>query len=99
MLFDACDSSQDGTIEEEEFKIIMVVLTSQLTWRIASYYALIITLVPYILSYSLGFLDRIGVDETFTRMDSFLSAYAPFPINKIVDLVPDSIWVKLPESI
>jgi len=97
MLFDACDIDQSAFIEEDEFDLIMVVLSSQLTWRIATYYAVMITLVPYMIMWSLQFLNWFGVDETFTRMDTFLSAYAPFPFSIIVDLVPDSTWVKLPE--
>lgn len=98
-LFNACDTSMSNDIDEDEFAIIMVLLSSQLTWRILTYYALIITLVPYIIMWSLQILHMIGIDTTFLRIDSMLSAYAPFPINRIVDLVPDSLWIKLPESI
>jgi len=99
ILFDASHSNESEDIDEDEFVMIMVVLFSQLTWRILSFYLLIITLVPYIIMSTLRILHNFGVDETFLRIDSVISAYAPFPINKIVDLVPDSVWIKLPESI
>jgi len=98
-LFDTCDVDQSGLVNEDEFVMIMVVLTSQLTWRILTFYALIIMLVPYIIMWTLQLLDTVGADDSFLRLDRFLETYAPFPINYIVVLVPDSVWSKLPESI
>lgn len=98
-LFDTCDVSQSGHVDEDEFVTIVVVLSSQLTWRILTFYALIIMLVPYIIMWTLQILDKVGADDTFLRLDSFLETYAPFPINRIVVLVPDSVWTKLPQSI
>jgi len=98
-LFDTCDIDQSGYIDEEEFVMIMVVLSSQLTWRILTFYTLIIMLVPYIIIWTLQLLDKVGADDTFLRLDSFLETYAPFPINRIVVFVPDSVWINLPQSI
>lgn len=99
ILFDACDLNKSDDIDEDEFVMIMVLLSSQLTWRILTYYAFIIILVPYVILWAIQALDKIGADDTILRIDKMISNHAPFPINRIVDLVPDSLWTQLPESI
>lgn len=98
-LFDTCNVDKCGEICCNEFVTIMVVLSSQLTWRILTFYAMIITLVPYIVMWAVQVLHIVGADDSFLRLDYYLSSYAPFPINRIVDLVPDSVWANLPQSI
>lgn len=46
-LFDACDVDNSGSIEKDEFVSIMVILSSQLTSRIVTYYVFLILLLPY----------------------------------------------------
>ena len=47
-LFDASDDDNSGSIDENEFGIIMVVCCAQISSRILVYYAIIILMVPYI---------------------------------------------------
>ena len=47
-LFDASDADQSGSIEEEEFKRILMICCAQILSRIVVYYSIIIMLVPYV---------------------------------------------------
>jgi hypothetical protein len=99
MLFDACDFDNSGDICEKEFVTIMIILSSQLTWRIFTFYTLMILLVPYVIMWTVNMLSFIGVEDTFLRMDRLIENYGPFPLNRAVVLVPDSVWEKLPKSL
>lgn len=47
-LFDASDADKSGSIEEEEFKRILMICCAQILSRIVVYYSIIIMLVPYV---------------------------------------------------
>lgn len=99
LLFDACDFDNSGDISEDEFVTIMVILSSQLTWRIATYYMLIILLVPYVVKWAVAVLCFVGADDTFLRIDRMLEAFLPYPFSKMVAMIPDSIWENLPKGL
>ena len=98
-LFEASDDDHSGGIDQHEFDQIMVVLCSQVTSRIAVYYAILILLVPYLASAILNVLDWMGVDESIHKVDSLVDAHAPNFFQKMVDAVPDSVWMKMPNQI
>ena len=77
----------------------MVILTSQITARIAVYYSILILLVPYVASVIIKGLDWIGVDDTIRIVDNIWVAYAPYFLQWAVDLVPDSTWEGMPERL
>ena len=47
-LFDASDADKSGSIEEDEFKRILMICCAQILGRIVVYYSIIIMLVPYV---------------------------------------------------
>jgi hypothetical protein len=98
-LFEASDHDKSGGIDQEEFARIMVILTSQITSRIAVYYSILILLVPYIASVIINGLDWIGVDDSIRKVDDVWDAHAPSLLQWVVDMVPDSTWASMPERI
>jgi len=99
-LFDATDDDKSGGIDEVEFEQIMIIMCSQITSRIAVYYAILILLVPYLIVWSLGLMDLIGVDYTLSVLDHKVwDRYAPSFLRWLVGLIPDSAWESLPESL
>lgn len=98
-LFDASDDDNSGDIDETEFSTIMVILCSQITSRIAAYYTILILLVPYLISWTLDALDFVGVDRTIMRIDGMWDKYAPNVLQTLTNLVPDSTWETLPETL
>jgi L-lactate permease len=77
----------------------MVILTSQITSRIAVYYGILIFFVPYIASGISKGLDWIGVDDSIRKVDDVWDAHAPSFLQWVVDMVPDSTWASMPERI
>ena len=77
----------------------MVILTSQITARIAVYYSILILLVPYIASVIIKGLDWIGVDDSIRFVDNVWAAHAPYFLLWMVDMVPDSTWAGMPERL
>lgn len=98
-LFEASDDDHSGGIDEKEFTSIMMILFSQITSRIAVYYAILILLVPYICTWILVTLDVIGVDDTLLKMDSVFDYYAPWPLQWMLHWIPASMWEDLPNRI
>lgn len=98
-LFEASDDDHSGGIDQEEFTSIMVILCSQITSRIAVYYAILILLVPYIASMIISILDVAGVDDSFSKANHVFVTYAPLFLQWMVELVPDSTWAELPDRI
>mmetsp|Transcript_23091 Transcript_23091/g.27804 ORF Transcript_23091/g.27804 Transcript_23091/m.27804 type:complete len:228 (-) Transcript_23091:144-827(-) len=99
-LFEASDDNNSGGIDEEEFRVIMVILCSQLTFRIAAYYIILITIVPYIIWTILKILDVIGVDEAIQSLDENVwESYAPSFLQTLVNMIPDTTWESLPETL
>jgi len=82
-LFDACDVDKSGDICEEEFTTIMIILTSQMTWRIFIFYALAILMVPQIsiwivnafafLEFEMAWLYKLPLAETLFSPESIVS--------------------------
>eukprot|EP00540_Astrosyne_radiata_P011586 CAMPEP_0116835472 /NCGR_PEP_ID=MMETSP0418-20121206/7564_1 /TAXON_ID=1158023 /ORGANISM="Astrosyne radiata, Strain 13vi08-1A" /LENGTH=207 /DNA_ID=CAMNT_0004465143 /DNA_START=230 /DNA_END=853 /DNA_ORIENTATION=+ len=98
-LFYAADQNHNGQIESDEFDYIMVILCSQIAGRIIMYYTFLILAVPYLASWSLQFLDFIGVDDTILGVDYLFDTYAPKFMVYIIDKIPDSVWENMPEQI
>lgn len=98
-LFDASDDDNSGGIDQEEFNQIMMIACSQITSRIAAYYAILILCVPYLVSCILHTMDYIGVDDTITKIDSLWDVHAPRILQWLVDQVPDSTWAGIPEQV
>jgi hypothetical protein len=99
-LFDASDDNRSGGIDEEEFNQIMVVLCSEITGRILTYYTTLILAVPYLVRAIIHFLDIIGVDETARAIDQNVwEAYAPNILQKATDMIPESTWESLPQTL
>mmetsp|Transcript_39295 Transcript_39295/g.59337 ORF Transcript_39295/g.59337 Transcript_39295/m.59337 type:complete len:157 (-) Transcript_39295:2363-2833(-) len=99
-IFEASDEDNSGDIDEEEFTKIMIVLFSQITSRIGAYYAILILLVPYLISGTLAFLDLIGVDTALIALDRGVwDRYAPQVLQDLFDKIPDSVWETLPDTL
>ena len=99
-LFDASDDNRSGGIDEEEFNQIMVVLCSEITGRILTYYTILILAVPYLVRAIIHVLDIIGVDETARAIDQNVwEAYAPNILQKATDMIPESTWESLPQTL
>jgi len=99
-LFEASDDNKSGGIDEEEFRVIMVILCSQLTFRIAAYYLILITIVPYIIWGFLKFMDIVGVDNALESLDENVwDTFAPSFLQKLVNMIPDHTWETLPETL
>jgi len=97
-LFDACDVDNSGTICEDEFDSIMIILSSQMTSRIVTYIVFLILLLPYFVDLCIYLLCWFGLDDTMKGIDQIFNSHAPALMTKAVDLVPDSFWEQLPES-
>lgn len=99
-LFDASDDDNSGGIDEQEFLQIMVILCSEITSRIITYYGILILMVPYLVNGIIRFLDVIGVDETVRTIDEKVwDAYAPTFVQSIVGWIPQSTWDNLPHTL
>lgn len=99
-LFDASDDNNSGGIDEEEFNQIMIVPCSEITGRIVTYYTILILAVPYLVSAIIHFLDILGVDETVRAVDKNVwEAYAPALLQRLTDMIPDSTWESLPQTL
>lgn len=99
-LFDASDDDNSGGIDENEFTQIMIVLCSEITGRIITYYTILILAVPYLVTAIIHFLDIIGVDETARALDKNVwEAYAPRILQKSMDMIPTSTWESLPQTL
>ena len=78
----------------------MIVLCSEITGRIITYYAILILAVPYLVTAIIHFLDIIGVDETARALDKNVwEAYAPNILQKLADMIPASTWESLPQTL
>eukprot|EP00565_Helicotheca_tamesis_P002406 CAMPEP_0185740940 /NCGR_PEP_ID=MMETSP1171-20130828/38692_1 /TAXON_ID=374046 /ORGANISM="Helicotheca tamensis, Strain CCMP826" /LENGTH=245 /DNA_ID=CAMNT_0028412871 /DNA_START=596 /DNA_END=1333 /DNA_ORIENTATION=- len=99
-IFEASDDDGSGTIDEEEFTKIMVILFSQITSRLAAYYGILIGLVPLIISGFIKLLDYIGVDTALDALDKGVwDEYAPEKLQELVSYIPESVWTTLPETL
>ena len=99
ILFDACDDDGSGDICEKEFVAIMVILSSQLTWRILTYYLFLIILVPYIIRWTLYILYFLRIDHIVLNLDKIFDACAPTTLQYIASFIPESLWAQIPRSI
>lgn len=78
----------------------MILMSSQITTRIAIYYLVLILLVPYLIAWSLGLMDFVGVDQAFIFLDRGVwDQFAPHFMQKLVGLIPDSTWESLPNTL
>eukprot|EP00559_Dactyliosolen_fragilissimus_P003079 CAMPEP_0184866994 /NCGR_PEP_ID=MMETSP0580-20130426/24630_1 /TAXON_ID=1118495 /ORGANISM="Dactyliosolen fragilissimus" /LENGTH=194 /DNA_ID=CAMNT_0027366977 /DNA_START=179 /DNA_END=763 /DNA_ORIENTATION=+ len=99
MLFDLSDEDKSGGINEHEFSKIVIILSSQLTWRIVTYYAFLIMLVPYIVRWIIALLCFIGVDDTIFAVDKVFDRFAPASVQNVAALIPESVWNSLPQTL
>lgn len=98
-LFDACDVDKSGGICEEEFVTIIIILSSQMTWRIATYQIFLISLLPYVVDWCINLLCWIGLDDGLVYVKHKFDSYAPELFLRFFrDVIPDSFWDQLPES-
>lgn len=95
-LFEASDDDHSGGIDQEEFTSIMVILCSQITSRILSYYAILILLVPYIVNMIIMILDVVGVDDVALKVESGMSVFMPSFLQWMLAYVE---WNEMPEKI
>eukprot|EP00544_Gedaniella_sp_CCMP2646_P012356 CAMPEP_0202499878 /NCGR_PEP_ID=MMETSP1361-20130828/31266_1 /ASSEMBLY_ACC=CAM_ASM_000849 /TAXON_ID=210615 /ORGANISM="Staurosira complex sp., Strain CCMP2646" /LENGTH=224 /DNA_ID=CAMNT_0049132179 /DNA_START=69 /DNA_END=743 /DNA_ORIENTATION=+ len=95
-LFEASDDDKSGGIDETEFEHIMVILCSQIASRILIYYAILILLVPYIVSMILVTLDVIGVDDVALKVEHGMDLVVPSFLQWLLAFIP---WEKMPEKI
>ncbi len=79
--------------------MIMIVLSSQMTGRIVTYYIFLILLLPYIVDWCIRLFCYVGLDEVFKNVVGVFDTNAPVVVSKVVDVVPDTVWEQLPESI
>ena len=99
-LFDASNDDNSGGIDENEFTQIMIVLCSEITGRITTYYTILILAVPYLVTATIHFLDIVGVDETARALDKNVwEAYASSILQKSMDMIPTSTWESLPHTL
>ena len=98
-LFDACDENESGDICEQEFVSIIIILSSQMTWRIATYYLFLILMLPYVIDLLISMLCWLRLDDLVDGMHENFESYAPEIFISLKNLVPDSLWGQLPESI
>lgn len=89
-LFDACDLNKSGDICEEEFVSILIVLTSQMTWRIVTYYIFLIMMLPFAVDLAIYFLCCVGLDNVVNIMDGVFNTYAPGFLVNLHGIIPDS---------
>mmetsp|Transcript_1332 Transcript_1332/g.2014 ORF Transcript_1332/g.2014 Transcript_1332/m.2014 type:complete len:215 (-) Transcript_1332:905-1549(-) len=98
-LFVASDDDNSGGIDLQEFEAIMVITAASISSRILSYYTLVILLVPYLAARIIDFFELLRVDDGLLKIDAFWDAHAPSWMQWFVDIVPDSLWLALPEQI
>lgn len=95
-LFKASDDDNSGGIDEAEFENIMVILCSQITSRILVYYAILILLVPYIVSMIIVMLDVIGVDDVALKVEHGMNLVIPSFLQWVFAFIS---WEVMPEKI
>ena len=98
-LFDAADSDKSGGLNLDQFNTVLTVVCANITSRIITYYTILIVVVPYLADWTLDLLNFIGIDDAILKFDSLFDSIAPNFILWIVDIVPDSLWLKLPHQI
>jgi hypothetical protein len=97
-LFDACDIDKSGDISEDEFETIVIILSSQLTWRTVTYYVFLIMMLPYVVDLLLHFLEFVGFDTILKGLKHVSYSCVP-GLDKVGSIVPASFWEQLPESL
>jgi len=98
-LFEVIDEHKTGRISLDQFNCVMMILCTNITTRILSYYTVLMVFVPHLASGVLAVLNYIRMDDFILGIDSAFDSLAPSFLTKIVDLVPDQIWLRLPEQI
>jgi hypothetical protein len=96
-LFDACDLDKSGNISEDEFVTIMIILSSQLTWRTAMYYAFLILMLPCFVDMLIRSLSLVGLDTILEGTKQAFDSIVP-GLDKVESLVPAWFWEQLPGS-
>lgn len=76
-----------------------MITAASISSRILSYYTLVILLVPYLAARILDLLDILRVDDGILKIDAYWDENAPRWMQWFVDVVPDSVWLALPEQI
>jgi hypothetical protein len=98
-LFEASDDDNSGEIDEVEFENVAIITAASISSRVITYYAFIILLVPYLAARIIDLFDIIRVVEGILKIDAMWYANAPAWAQHVVDMVPDTVWLTLPEQI
>lgn len=99
-LFDAADRDKSGGIDGEEFDRIMIILCSGITFRMATYYLILIFMAPNLIAWILDLLGFIGVDRAVMTFDRQVwDKFAPSFLQRLVDMIPDSTMESMPETL
>lgn len=99
-LFDASDDNHSCGIDEEEFRLIMVIMCSQITFRIIAYYFFLIFIVPYLISGGISFFNFVGVDDTIRIWDERIwEKVSPTFLQELVNFIPEKTWETMPEML
>ena len=98
-LFVTADQDKSGDIDEKEFDYIMVILFNQIAGRICMYYGFLIVIAPYLGSFILHILTRLGVGKGILFVDEAFDNTAPNFLVSLIDKIPDTIWERMPAQI
>ena len=86
-------------MSEEEFVAIMIILTSQMTWRVVTYQIFVIAMLPYFVKVFIFLFCWAGFDKVLAHAMDLLQSHAPGLLIQAENQIPESFWAQLPSSL